>query len=234
MSQLSVRIEPSGARQPAEGCPEGVSAVGRHEANVVLEQAARFGAAAASVFALRFARGQQAVHLGGADRAELFAHFGRQLAVLGLVVRQPQLQHGHQALAAGLLGHLPDAPEHLNNFITILGRPPFAHGGITAPAGARSQQLDGVLAAVTELLAQLVNHARAALPPTPHIPLPQTRQHLSSDFLTHEHRLGLPVSFFLSQRPFQLHPAFIPQVSKLMRQQGHSGVKMPDCVIFDS
>jgi len=87
MSQLSVRIEPSGARLPAEGCPEGVSAVGRREANLVLEQAAGFGAAATSVSALCFARGQQAVHLRGADRAELFAHFGSKPAVLGLVVR---------------------------------------------------------------------------------------------------------------------------------------------------
>jgi hypothetical protein len=39
----------------------------------------------------------------------------------------------------------------------------FAHSAITAPAGARAQQLDGVFATVAELLAQLVNHARAAL-----------------------------------------------------------------------
>jgi len=112
MSQLSARIEPSGARQPAEGCPEGVSAVGRHEANVVLEQAAGLRPAATTMFALRFAWGQQPVGLRGADRTELFAHLGRQPAVLGLVVRQSQLQHCHQALAAGLLGHLPDAAEH--------------------------------------------------------------------------------------------------------------------------
>ena len=34
-----------------------------------------------------------------------------------------------------------------------------AHRGITAPAGTGVQQLDGVLAAVAELLAQLIDHA---------------------------------------------------------------------------
>lgn len=139
--------------------------------------------------------------------------------MLGFVMRQPQLQHCHQALAAGLLGHLPDAPEHLHNLDTILGRPPFAHGRIATPARAGIEQLDGVFTTIAELLAQLVNHARAALPPAPHIPLPQTRQHLFPNFLTHGHRLGLPVSSFLSQRPFQPRTAFIPRVSKLMRQQ---------------
>jgi hypothetical protein len=64
------------------------------------------------------------------------------------------------------------------------------------------EQFDGVLAAVTKLLTSLDNHAFAALPTAVHIPLLQTRQHLFSDFLTHEHRLGLPVSSFLSQRAF--------------------------------
>jgi hypothetical protein len=59
-----------------------------------------------------------------------------------------------------------------------------------------------------------------ASPPAVHIPLLQTRQHLLPNFLSHEHRLGLPASSFLRQRLFQPHFAFIPRMSKLVRQQG--------------
>ena len=186
---------------------------------VVLEQASGLRAAATAVLALRFARGQHPVHVRRADGPELFAHFGTEFAVLSLVVRQPQLQHRYQALTAGLLSHPPDAPEHLHDLRTILGWAPLAHPRVTSPARAGAEQLDGVLAAVTELLTQLVDHARAALPPTVHIPLPQARQHLFPDFLTHGHQLGLPVSSFLSQRPFYPLPTFIPRVSKLTSQQ---------------
>lgn len=71
----------------------------------------------------------------------------------------------------------------------MLRRVALAHGRITAPAVARTGQLDGMFATVTELLAQLVNHARAALLPA----LP----HLFSDSW---HRLGLLVSRFLCQQ----------------------------------
>ena len=128
------------------------------DGDVVLEQAAGLGAAAATVLALRFAWSQQAVNLRSTDGFELLAHLRGQFAVLRFVVRQPQPEHLHQALAARLLGHLPDPPEHLHDLIAILGRPPLAHRRVAAPARARTQQLDGVLAAVTELLAQLVNH----------------------------------------------------------------------------
>jgi hypothetical protein len=83
-----------------------------------------------------------------------------------LVVRQPQLQHGAQAFAAGLLSRFPDGPKHFNHLRAILGWTTFAHCRIAAPAGAGVQQLDGVLAAVAKLLAHLINEARTAFPPT--------------------------------------------------------------------
>ncbi len=171
------------------------------EGNHRARQAAGFGAAA-PVFDLRFAWSQQPVGLRGADLAHLPPHRGWQLVVLGFIVRQPEIDQSHQALAARLFRGLPEAPEHLRDFQPILRRPAFAHGGIAAPASARIEQLDGVFVAVAELLAHFIDQARAALPPASRVTLPQPRQHLFSDFLTHRHRSGLPVSSFLSQRPF--------------------------------
>jgi hypothetical protein len=72
------------------------------------------------------------------------------------------------------------------------------------------KQFDRAFAAVPKLLTQVVNQSTFAFPAPPHIALPQPRQHLFSDFLTHRHAFALPVSSFLSQQGFsKFHGVFI-------------------------
>lgn len=67
-------------------------------------------------------------------------------------------------------------------------------------ARAGIAQSNGMLAAVTILLAQLVDHAAVAPLPAIEMSLPKARQHLLSGSLTHRYRLGLPVTFFMRQQ----------------------------------
>ena len=140
--------------------------------------------------------------------------------MLGLVVRQPQLQHGQQALAARLHGHLPDAPEHLLDLRAILVWSPLAHLRVSATAHAGAQQLDSVFAVVSKLLTQLVDHARAALPPTVDIPLPQARQHLFPDFFGSWTWAWVAGVIFFESTSFLPPPSFYPQGVKTYEATG--------------
>ena len=87
-----------------------------------LEQGAGFGAAAAAQRMRHVSRGQQAVQRGGADLAQPFPLAGGELAMVALVVAQPQRQGRGQALAAGLFGGRPDrAHDRLDKGVAQLG-----------------------------------------------------------------------------------------------------------------
>ncbi len=204
-----------GLQEPGPG---DVPVVGAH-GDVMLEQAAGFGGAASTMPQACLARGQQPVGVRATHRQHILAGLLGELAVLALVVRQPQGQQGRQAHPGGLLGRLPDPPKHLHHRLTVARGTALAHRRVAAPAAAGVQQLDGVLAAVAKLLAQLIDHARSPLAPPSRVPLAQSRQHLFSDLLTHGHHLRLPVSSFLSQRPSPLPLPHPSTVSKLMSEQ---------------
>jgi hypothetical protein len=76
-----------------------------------------------------------------------------------------------------------------------------------------------MFAAVAKLLANLIQQRSPPLFPSPHIPLPQTRQQLFSYFLTHRHPSLVSVSSFLSQRPFFALTSDLLSVLKLLSQQ---------------
>jgi len=68
------------------------------------------------------------------------------------------------------------------------------------------EYLDGALAAVAPLLADLVNQKGMAFLAPIRIPLPQSRQHFFGNLSTHRHSSGLSMSSFLSQRPSSATP----------------------------
>jgi len=92
------------------------------------------------------------------------------------VIRKPLGQQRLESFATGLLGHLPNPPQHLLHLAVILGRTSFANARIATPACFGPQQFDGVLAAVSPLFAKFVNEARTPLTTTHHVALTQARQ----------------------------------------------------------
>jgi hypothetical protein len=83
-----------------------------------------------------------------------------------------------------------------------------------------------MFAAVTKLLANLIQQRSPPFFPSAQIPLPQPRQQLFSDFLTHRHPSFVSVSSFLSQRPFFALPSDLLSVSEFMSQQAACSAKI--------
>jgi len=69
------------------------------------------------------------------------------------------------------------------------------------------------------LFTELVKEARTPLATTPDVALTQARQQFFGNLSAHRHPFRLPVSSFLSQRPFPAAPSRPLPVSKRLRQQ---------------
>ena len=102
-----------------------------------------------------------------------------------LVMAQPQRQGRGQPLAAGLLGRQPDRSHHwLDQRVARLG------AGVRPPAGRGhrgAQELDGILALVAVVLAQLVEHPGFSRAATPLVAGSQFGQQVGFQGHTHIH-----------------------------------------------
>ena len=135
------------------------------------------------------------------------------------VVREPMGQQRLEPFATGLLGHLPNPPQHLLLLAVVLGRTPLARAGVATPAGFGTQPIDGVFAAVAPLFGEFINEARTPLATPSHVAQSQARQQFFGNLSAHRHPFRLPASSFLSQRLSPATPGQPFPVSKLLRQQ---------------
>ena len=102
---------------------------------------------------------QKPVNLGSTDFQHPTSQFLAESPVFFLIVGKPLRQKCNEPFTARLLGDFPDLPQNLFHFGIITGGTALARAGIASPTRLRSQQLNGVLAAVTPLLAEFVNEA---------------------------------------------------------------------------
>ena len=154
------------------------------DGNVRAQEAARLGAAQ-TVWSVGALGAQQPIQRGGAHCAQQMALAGRYQLEVFVVMRQPQRQGLDESFAARLFGTLPDAlHQRPDRRVTRRRATGFVARGRWQCAG---QQLDGVFAGVTVLLAQFVQQTALAFFAAPGVTGAQSLQMCFDIELLHFH-----------------------------------------------